>query len=105
MKPIWNSIFKHLVEINEIKDTNSGRTKLKHKIIRCSELYDKYGENLSRFKIPITHIEQISDKEWPDFLNAFNLLYKDIFKDKLPCEHKYKNGKQCDIIGCRKKHK
>jgi chromosome segregation protein len=104
-RKIWNDIFNSLVEIGEITNNSAEKTKLKYKILRCSELYEKYQENLSRFKIPLSYIEEISEKEWSKWLEEFDIVYKNVFRDKFPCSHIYKNGKSCSIIGCEKKHR
>lgn len=104
-RKIWNELFDVLVEIGEIKGSSQEKTKLKHKIIRCSELYELYGENLSRFKIPISYIEEITNKDWPKWKMEFDELYNNLFKGKKSCEHMYKNGKRCGIMGCRINHK
>lgn len=101
-KKIWDDIFKFKIENGEL--LNNNKTQFKYKVIRCKELYDLYGEDLSRFQIYVNYIGKLKPSEWIQFLEEFDKLFKETIIGK-PCSHKYKNGKICNRIDCKVKHK
>ncbi|CEG84808.1 hypothetical protein RMATCC62417_18561 [Rhizopus microsporus] len=101
-KKIWDDIFKFKIENGEL--LNNNKTQFKYKVIRCKDLYDLYGENLSRFQIYVNYIGKLKPSEWKQFLVEFDKLYNETIKGKA-CSHKYKSGKICNRIDCKVKHK
>lgn len=101
-KKIWDDIFKFKIENGEL--LNNNKTQFKYKVIRCKELYDLYGEDLSRFQIYVNYIGKLKPSEWKQFLEEFDKLFKETIIGK-PCSHKYKNGKICNRLDCKVKHK
>lgn len=102
---IWKDIYNFKIKNKELKDSNSSKSNYKFKILRCKYLYNKYGENLNKFKIYSTYIGRLTYKEWDHFLIEFDKLYNDTFKDMEKCQHEYKDGKICGIYNCNIKHK
>jgi len=62
------------------------------------------GDNLKKFRIYISYISLLNEKEWKLFLEEFDKLYKETFKNIDPCQHKYKNNKVCGMFSCNKNH-
>jgi predicted RNase H-like nuclease (RuvC/YqgF family) len=102
---IWEHIYEFKIKNGELKDTYSNKSNFKYKLLRCKELYDIYGENLSKFRIYVTYLGRLTQKEWKDFLIEFDKLYNNIINEEYKCKHTYKDGKKCDRINCNVKHK
>lgn len=102
---IWESVYKFKTKNGDLKDNDYNKKNFKYKFIRCKELYDLYGENLSKFRIYVNYIGKLPKKEWSNYLEEFNKLYNDTFKNMEACQHKYKDGKICGIFDCNLKHK
>lgn len=101
---MWEEIYKFKIENNELKDAKSNKSQFKYKVKRCKELYDLYGENLSRFQIYVNYLGKLSSKEWEKYLEEFDKLYNTINIENM-CQHKYQNSKVCGRIDCKTKHK
>ena len=102
-KEIWNDIFKFKIENGELHSYN--KYYYKWKILRCKELYDKYGESLGKFRIYVNYFGKITPIEWNQYLIDFDKLYKDTIKEEDICKHKYKNEKLCNRVCCNINHK
>lgn len=103
-KEMWEEIYNFKIENGELKDASSNKTNFKYKVKRCKELYDKYGENLSRFQIYVNYLGKLTQKEWEKYLEEFDKLYNSINIENM-CQYKYKNDKNCGRINCNIKHK
>jgi hypothetical protein len=101
---IWKIIYNFKVRNNELVDYPDNKRRFKYKYLRCKELYKLYGENLSRFSMSIYYLGILSKDEWKVFLEEFDKLYNNTFKNMESCQHKYKNNKICGIFNCNKKH-
>jgi hypothetical protein len=103
-KDLWEQIYKFKVENGELKDTSGNKTQFKYKVMRCKELYDKYGESLDRFQIYVNYLGRLTPVEWNKYLEEFDKLYRSINLENI-CQYKYKSGKNCGRIDCSVKHK
>jgi hypothetical protein len=104
-KKIWEEIFKFKIDNSELSNSPSTKSNFKYKILRCKELYDKYGENLSRFQIYVNYIGKLTQKEWDEYLIEFDKLYNDKINVTNLCQYKYKDDKICNRFNCTIKHR
>ncbi len=102
---IWKKIYKFKVNNGEIVDYPDNKKRFKYKYLRCKELYNKYGENLKRFNMSIYYLGRLNKDEWKVFLEEFDKLYNNTFKNMESCQYNYKNGKICGIYNCNIKHR
>ncbi len=102
---IWKKIYKFKVNNGEIVDYPDNKKRFKYKYLRCKELYNKYGENLKRFNMSIYYLGRLNKDEWKVFLEEFDKLYNNTFKNMESCQYNYKNGKICGIDNCNIKHR
>lgn len=102
---IWEDIFKFKVENGELKGTRQEKLRLKYKITRCNYLYHKYGGNLSKFNIYLSHLELMTDVEWNRWIGEFDVLFNEVFKGSKICNYIYSNNNKCSIYNCKIKHK
>lgn len=102
-KDIWNEIFKFKIDNKEL--TNNTKYSYKNKVLRCKEIYDKYGDSLGKFKIYVNYLGKLNDNEWKEYLIEFDKLYKNTINENDICKHKYKNDKTCNRICCNIIHK
>jgi hypothetical protein len=96
------------IKYDKRSNSKTTRIELKHKIERCEYLYNKYKENLSKFKISLSDLSIMSSEEWEEWKIAFDILYNEIFNinKPVPCTHKYKGGRVCNKPDCKiKSHK
>lgn len=52
---IYGKIYNFKIKNKELKDSCSSKSNYKFKILRSNELYNKYGENLNKFRIYSTY--------------------------------------------------
>lgn len=102
---LWEKLYYLKVKDGELIDYPQNKQRFKYKYLRCKDLYNRYGENLKRFKINLINIGKLSKDEWKIFLEEFDKLYKETFRNMEACQHKYKDNKICGIFNCNKKHK
>jgi hypothetical protein len=102
---LWKEIFQHKVDNGLLSNSPSTKSNYKYQVLRCKELYNLYEENLSRFQIYVNYLGRMTEKEWEQYLIEFDKLYKYTIDENLLCKHKYKNGKYCNRLNCKIKHK
>lgn len=99
-----NDIIDFKIKYEGLKDNKDQRRRLKYKIERCKILYENYGEKLSRFKISLSYISDMTEKIWNEWLQEFDNIVNELYKDKTKCEYKYNNNKLCGKYDCNIKH-
>lgn len=105
MEPLWEDIWKFKVENGEIKDTDSNKKRTKNRIKRGRHLFSLYGDNLCKFKIPMSYLGDMTKKEWDLWCSEFADLFEDTFKGATLCDYVYSNKMPCITYNCKKKHK
>jgi hypothetical protein len=93
------------IKYEGLVDNKDQRLRLKRKIERCKVLYENYGEKLSRFKISLNHLSDMSEKTWKLWLIDFDKIVMEIYKECIKCNYVYKNSKICNKYNCKINHK
>lgn len=98
---IWEKIYKFKVLNKDINDNKDNKSRFKFKFLRCRELYNLYGENLSNFRIYPDYIGKLTKSEWNEYLLEFEKLYNSTIKKNITLRSK--NDKIFNINGFNNK--
>lgn len=101
---LWKEIYDCKIKYGELKDSSTAKTRFQRKIIRSKFLYDKYSERLSKFGIYMSHLAEMENDVWEEWLIQFDDLFRKNYNESL-CKFSYKNGKICNRINCDIKHR
>jgi hypothetical protein len=92
------------IKYEGLNDNKDQRKKLRYKIERSKYLYEEFGEKLSRFKISLNYLADMSEKTWKEWLISFEDIVYDLYKDSNKCKYIYKNNKKCNKYDCKIRH-
>jgi hypothetical protein len=106
-----NLIVLKRLEFEEKSKSDSSKTRMKNKIVRCAYLFNKYKDRLSRFRFYISHIEEMSQLNWNKWIVEIDKIVNEYFKDNEGCQFEYqrdsksrKAGEKCRWINCPYPH-
>ncbi|KAI7873320.1 hypothetical protein K492DRAFT_176419 [Lichtheimia hyalospora FSU 10163] len=105
---IINLIVEKRLEFEDKSKNRSSRTRMKNKIMRCKELFDRYKDRLSYFRFYISHLEEMSQANYNLWLEEVDKIINDRFKENEGCQFIYqrtdKAGEKCRWINCPYPH-
>lgn len=97
------------IKYDGVRNTKTRRKEYRSIIKRCTYLFEKYNKNLGKFKISIYYLGIMSEDLWNEWKDAFDNLYKEVFKNSIECsatiQYGHNKGNKCNRFNCKIKHK
>lgn len=97
------------IKYDGVRNTKTRRKEYRSIIKRCKYLFEKYNKNLGKFKISIYYLGIMSEDLWNEWKDAFDNLYKEVFKNSIECsatiQYGHNKGNKCSRFNCKIKHK
>lgn len=100
-----DDVVEFKIKYEKKRNTKTRRKEYRYLITRCNYLFEKYKKNLGKFKFSLYNISSMSDDDWNEYKEAFDILYREIFKDSIECDaiikSGYNKGNKCNRLNCK----